>query len=383
MMIREDENKEELCLNMDLLQEKREAAAIREAKYKTKMEQYYNQKHFLRLMACQVRDPHDVKIVSLKQRIKELEFPQLQQDSSAEETETKSNVWDDSFQEKHIVLVEEESCPVYETDNEKEELMPVYDTDIKDVIEEEEGLVEKGGIGGEEDNIEDFVVVASDICYSMIQNTLSIDFEEEINTKSHELMSFGKSIIIKVSQSSFKFLIHKKYQEWYLKAAPVVDKLGFKTLKVRGDDSTCTGFSTHHSASPLNTIIPDDVDPATSRGSLLLDSVRCEEDDVDRGHGVSSSSGGSARRAFPKRNPGGDGTEVGLVEKLVVLEKENDDLLDKNREQEEWIRRLKEELASKTSSLTEAESSVSTLKGDLECLTVDLNHAEIVRHNYL
>nr|GFB97216.1 hypothetical protein [Tanacetum cinerariifolium] len=77
------------------------------------------------------------------------------------------------------------------------------------------------------------------------------------------------------------------------------------------------------------------------------------------------------------------GKEVGLVEKLVVLEKENDDLLDKNREQEEWIRRLKEELDSKTSSLTEAESSVSTLKGDLECLTVDLNHAEIVRHNYL
>ncbi|GJV03155.1 reverse transcriptase domain-containing protein [Tanacetum coccineum] len=44
MMIREDENKNELCLNMDLLQERREAAAITEAKYKTKMAQYYNQK---------------------------------------------------------------------------------------------------------------------------------------------------------------------------------------------------------------------------------------------------------------------------------------------------------------------------------------------------
>ncbi|GKC19485.1 reverse transcriptase domain-containing protein [Tanacetum coccineum] len=46
MMIREDENENEneLRLNMDLLQERREAAAIREAKYKTKMEQYYNQK---------------------------------------------------------------------------------------------------------------------------------------------------------------------------------------------------------------------------------------------------------------------------------------------------------------------------------------------------
>ncbi|GJU57328.1 reverse transcriptase domain-containing protein [Tanacetum coccineum] len=40
MMIREDENENEneLRLNMDLLQERREAAAIREAKYKTKME---------------------------------------------------------------------------------------------------------------------------------------------------------------------------------------------------------------------------------------------------------------------------------------------------------------------------------------------------------
>nr|GEZ30644.1 chaperone protein DnaJ A7A, chloroplastic-like [Tanacetum cinerariifolium] len=76
-----------------------------------------------------------------------------------------------------IVLVEEESCPVYDTDNEEEESMPVYDTVIEDVIEEEEELVGKGGIGGEEDNIEDFVIVANDICYSMIQTTLSIDFE--------------------------------------------------------------------------------------------------------------------------------------------------------------------------------------------------------------
>nr|GEV94061.1 hypothetical protein [Tanacetum cinerariifolium] len=44
MMIREDENEDELRLNMDLLQEKREAATIREAKYKAKMEQYYNRR---------------------------------------------------------------------------------------------------------------------------------------------------------------------------------------------------------------------------------------------------------------------------------------------------------------------------------------------------
>ncbi|GKF03216.1 hypothetical protein Tco_0030139, partial [Tanacetum coccineum] len=39
----------------------------------------------------------------------------------------------------------------------------VYDTDIKDVIEEEEEFVGKGGFGGEEDNIEDIVVVVNDL----------------------------------------------------------------------------------------------------------------------------------------------------------------------------------------------------------------------------
>ncbi|GJZ71189.1 hypothetical protein Tco_0635040 [Tanacetum coccineum] len=132
------------------------------------------------------------------------------------------------------MFVEDESCPVYDTDNEEEESMPVYDTDIEDVIEEKEGFIGKGGFGGEEDNIKDVVVVANDLCSSMIKTILSVDFEEDINIKSHELMSFGKSIIIKVSQSSFKFLICKKYQEWYLKGPPMVDKLGFKTIKVRG-----------------------------------------------------------------------------------------------------------------------------------------------------
>ncbi|GKA80103.1 hypothetical protein Tco_0786699 [Tanacetum coccineum] len=79
----------------------------------------------------------------------------------------------------------------------EEESMPVYDTDIEDVIEEEEGFVRKGGFGGEEDNIEDIVVVANDLCSPMIQTSLSVYFEEYINKKSHELMSFGKSIIIK------------------------------------------------------------------------------------------------------------------------------------------------------------------------------------------
>ncbi|GJR33020.1 hypothetical protein Tco_1109252 [Tanacetum coccineum] len=174
--------------------------------------------HLIRRFVGRGNEPYpcDVKIASLRQQIQELEFPQLQQDSPAEEAETKSNVWDDgsedvnpfgkgnhgshdnhydnplltketesepiiwdiedeeeeypfvnkypSFQKERVVLVEEESCPVYDTDNEEEESMPVYDTDIEDVIEEEEGFVEKGRFGGEEDNIEDVAVVANDLC---------------------------------------------------------------------------------------------------------------------------------------------------------------------------------------------------------------------------
>ncbi|GKF64908.1 hypothetical protein Tco_0188356, partial [Tanacetum coccineum] len=116
----------------------------------------------------------------------------------------------------------------------EEESMPIYDTDIEDIIEKKEGFVGKGGFGGEEDNIEDVVVMTNDLCSSMIKTTSNVDFEEDINTKSHELMSFRKGIIIKVSQSSFKFLIRKQYQESYLKDAPMDDKLGFKTINVRG-----------------------------------------------------------------------------------------------------------------------------------------------------
>nr|GEX19487.1 hypothetical protein [Tanacetum cinerariifolium] len=103
-----------------------------------------------------------------------------------------------SFQEEPIVLVEEESCPVYNTDNKEGKSLPVYDTDIEDILEEEKGFVGKEGFGREEDNIEDVVVVDNDFCSSMIQTILSVDFDYDINTKSNELMSFEKSIIIKV-----------------------------------------------------------------------------------------------------------------------------------------------------------------------------------------
>ncbi|GJW44307.1 hypothetical protein Tco_0073106 [Tanacetum coccineum] len=82
----------------------------------------------------------------------------------------------------------------------EEESMSVYDTDIEDVIKKEERFVRKGGFGAEEDSIEDVVVVANVICSSMIQTTLSVDFEEDINTKSHDLMSFGKVLLSRLAK---------------------------------------------------------------------------------------------------------------------------------------------------------------------------------------
>nr|GEY72060.1 hypothetical protein [Tanacetum cinerariifolium] len=97
----------------------------------------------------------------------------------------------------------------------EEELMPIYDTDIEDVIEEEEGFVRKGGFYRKDDNVKCVVVVANDLCFSMIQTTLSVDFEKDINTKSHELMWFGKSIIIKFQGSSMAE-IRNSLQSLYL-----------------------------------------------------------------------------------------------------------------------------------------------------------------------
>ncbi|GJZ56816.1 hypothetical protein Tco_0612310 [Tanacetum coccineum] len=128
-------------------------------------------------------------------------------------------VFDDDYKE----------APVFNDDQFEEELMPVYDTDIKDFIEEEEGFVRKGGFGEEEENMEDVVVVANDLCSSMIQTTLSVDFSKTIDSNPHELIWSQKGNLVDVS-----ILIGKKYQEGYLKAKTMDDKLWFKTIKVRG-----------------------------------------------------------------------------------------------------------------------------------------------------
>ncbi|GJV02765.1 hypothetical protein Tco_1336334, partial [Tanacetum coccineum] len=89
------------------------------------------------------------------------------------------------------------------------------------------GFVGEGGFGEEEEKIEDVVVVANDLCSSMIQPTLSVDFSKTIDSNPHELIWSQKGNLVDVS-----ILIGKKYQEGYLKAKPMDDTLGFKTIKV-------------------------------------------------------------------------------------------------------------------------------------------------------
>lgn len=54
MMTNAEKNDEEISLNLDLLEERREMAAIRETKYKKKVEQYYNRR--VRPETFKVRD---------------------------------------------------------------------------------------------------------------------------------------------------------------------------------------------------------------------------------------------------------------------------------------------------------------------------------------
>nr|GEV66764.1 phosphoinositide 3-kinase regulatory subunit 4 [Tanacetum cinerariifolium] len=126
------------------------------------------------------RDPRDVETIErLQQWIQELELEQLQRDSSAEETKTESNVWDDGSEDVNPFS---EGNPrggivyYYDTDNKEEESMPVYDTDTEDVIEKEEGFVGKGGPNEEEeDGNKDEVVYADHINQNEFNGSVNND----------------------------------------------------------------------------------------------------------------------------------------------------------------------------------------------------------------
>nr|GFB23757.1 hypothetical protein [Tanacetum cinerariifolium] len=60
--------------------------------------------------------------------------------------------------------------------------------------------------------------------------------------------------------------------------------LSFALDESEGDDFTRIGFRTHHSASPINTVIPENIDPGASGGGLILEAVNRAEDDVDHSY---------------------------------------------------------------------------------------------------
>ncbi|GJX69244.1 hypothetical protein Tco_0304971 [Tanacetum coccineum] len=167
--------------------------------------------HLIRRFVERGNEPEtrDVKIASLKQRIQELEFSQLQQDSPIKEAKTESNISDNGSEDVNPFGggnpgFHDESEPIIWDIGDEEEEYPFVNKYLN-VIDEEEGFVGKGGISREEDNIEDVVVVANDLCYSIIQTILSVDFEEDINTKSHELMSFEKVFLSRLMRLAKKF----------------------------------------------------------------------------------------------------------------------------------------------------------------------------------
>ncbi|GJS65378.1 Toll/interleukin-1 receptor domain-containing protein [Tanacetum coccineum] len=136
-----------------------------------------------------------IKMSPRRSEGEESEYPFFKGDGSS------SNEWGDYG----LAGDDYEGPPVFDDDQYEEESMLFYDTDIEDVIEEEEGFIRKGGFGGEEDNIEDVVVVANDLCSSIIQTNLNVNFEEDVNTKSHELMSLEKSNIIRLAKVRSNF----------------------------------------------------------------------------------------------------------------------------------------------------------------------------------
>nr|GEU89017.1 putative ribonuclease H-like domain-containing protein [Tanacetum cinerariifolium] len=128
---------------------------------------------------CWYQEPKFLfKMPSRRSEGEELKYPFFEGDGSSS----------DEWRDYDMAGDDYEGPQVFDDDQYEKELMPVHDTAIEDVIEEEEGFVEKGGFNGEEDNIEDVVVVANDLCSSMIQTSISVDFPKIVDSNPHELI---------------------------------------------------------------------------------------------------------------------------------------------------------------------------------------------------
>nr|GFA70740.1 hypothetical protein [Tanacetum cinerariifolium] len=128
-----------------------------------------------------------IKIFPRRSEDEDLEYPFFEGDGSSS----------DEWRDYDMSGEDYKGPPVFDDDQYEEELMRVYDTAIEDVIEEEEGFVGKGEFGGEEDNIEDVVVVANDLCSSIIQTSINVDFSKTVDSNPHELIWLQKGVTLK------------------------------------------------------------------------------------------------------------------------------------------------------------------------------------------
>nr|GEZ65747.1 reverse transcriptase domain-containing protein [Tanacetum cinerariifolium] len=169
-----------------------------------------------------------------------------------------------SFKEEPIMFVKDESCPVYDTDNEKDvEPAPKYDSDGHELVYEDEKVclldVGESLVIQRVLNVAPSKSIDDDswrwnnifrtkctskgkVCSMVIdegscENVVSKYMVEKLALKTvnhpepYQLTWLKKENVIKVSKHCFlHFSSGKKYQEGYLKATPIDDKLGFTTI---------------------------------------------------------------------------------------------------------------------------------------------------------
>nr|GFB27633.1 paired amphipathic helix protein Sin3-like 3 isoform X2 [Tanacetum cinerariifolium] len=137
-----------------------------------------------------------------------------------------------NFQKEPIMSVKEESCPVYDTDNKEEESMPVYDTDIEEVIEEDDGDEKEVVYDQYEEEIEEDTELREhhtddkDCDETHTRQILDHSIAELFHQDLHgQMLCFREKV---------KERLRNSEDDVRKRIAPMVNKLGFKNIKVRG-----------------------------------------------------------------------------------------------------------------------------------------------------
>nr|GEU34606.1 RNA-directed DNA polymerase, eukaryota [Tanacetum cinerariifolium] len=122
---------------------------------------------------------------------------------------------------------EDESCPVYDTDNEKDvEPASKYDIDEDELVTEDEECTSKGKVCN--------MIIDEGSCENVVSTYMvkKLALKTVDHPEPYQLSWLKKRNVVKVSKRCFlQFSSGKKYQEGYLKVASIDDKLGFTTIK--------------------------------------------------------------------------------------------------------------------------------------------------------